>query len=124
MSNLADIRRWYAEELRLRTPVVRNMAVGEAFAAVPRGCFFGPGPWSIVPFNRPDQPFTTPDDAPHWLYHDVIVAIDPARSLNNGQPSFWAHNLEHLHLGRGERVLQVGAGTGYYSAVLAEIVGP
>ena len=39
-------------------------------------------------------------------------------------PSFWAHNLDHLDLQRGERVLQVGAGTGYYSALLAEIVGP
>ena len=38
-------------------------------------------------------------------------------------PSFWAHNLDHLDLRRGERVLQVGAGTGYYSAILAEIVG-
>ena len=44
--------------------------------------------------------------------------------LNNGQPSFWAHNFDHLDLQRGERVLQVGAGTGYYSAILAEIVGP
>ena len=39
-------------------------------------------------------------------------------------PSFWAHNLDHLDLQRGERVLQIGAGTGYYTAVLAEIVGP
>ena len=30
-------------------------------------------------------------------------------------PSFWAHNLDHLDLRRGERVLQVGAGTGYYT---------
>ena len=39
-------------------------------------------------------------------------------------PSFWAHNLDHLDLQRGERVLQVGAGTGYYSALLAEMTGP
>ena len=121
---LQAIRRWYADDLRLRTPVLRNPSVVEAFATVPRERFLGPGPWTIVPFNRPDEPFTTPDDAPHWLYHDVLVAIDPARALNNGQPSFWAHNFEHLDLRRGERVLQIGAGTGYYSAILAEIVGP
>ena len=121
---LQTIRRWYADDLRLRTPVLRNPSVVEAFATVPRENFLGPGPWTIVPFNRPKEPFTTPDDAPHWLYHDILVAIDPARGLNNGQPSFWAHNFEHLDLQRGERVLQIGAGTGYYSAILAEIVGP
>src|ERR1700736_6386010 len=124
MDDLVEIRRWYARDLRLRTPVTRNMSVVDAFATVPREKFLGPGPWSILPFSRPDQPFTTPDDAPHWLYHDVLVAIDPARSLNNGMPSFWAHNLDQLDLQRGERVLQVGAGTGYYSAILAEMVGP
>jgi protein-L-isoaspartate(D-aspartate) O-methyltransferase len=38
-------------------------------------------------------------------------------------PSFWAHNFDHLDLARGARVLQVGAGTGYYAALLAEMVG-
>jgi protein-L-isoaspartate(D-aspartate) O-methyltransferase len=124
MDDTAIIRGWYAQDLRLRTPVTRNMSIVEAFAAVPRERFLGPGPWQIVPFSQPDQPLTTPDDAPHWLYHDVLVAIDPARSLNNGMPSFWAHILDQLDLQRGERVLQVGAGTGYYSAILAEMVGP
>lgn len=120
---LQTIRRWYADDLRLRTPVVRNPSVIEAFATVARERFLGPGPWTVVPFHRPKEPFTTPDDAPHWLYHDILVAIDPTRDLNNGQPSFWAHNFDHLDLRPGERVLQIGAGTGYYSAILAEIVG-
>ena len=119
----AAIRRWYAEDLGLRAPVRRNKEVVEAFAAVPRECFLGPGPWVIRPDTRPDETFTTPDTEPHWLYHDVLVAIDPERKLNNGMPSFWAHNFDHLDLRRGERVLQVGAGTGYYSAILAELVG-
>jgi protein-L-isoaspartate(D-aspartate) O-methyltransferase len=124
MQDTATIRGWYAEDLRLRSPVLRNLSVVEAFAAVPREKFLGPGPWQILPDVRPDQPFVTPDGAPHWLYHDVLVAIDPARGLNNGMPSFWAHNLDRLDLQRGERVLQVGAGTGYYSAILAEMAGP
>ncbi|HEX2889906.1 protein-L-isoaspartate O-methyltransferase family protein [Vineibacter terrae] len=117
------LRQWFAEGLRLATPIRRNLAIVDAFAAVPRERFLGPGPWQIMSDKHPDDPFTTPDDQPHWLYHDVLVAIDPARRLNNGMPSFWAHNLDHLDLRRGERVLQVGAGTGYYSAVLAQIVG-
>jgi protein-L-isoaspartate(D-aspartate) O-methyltransferase len=124
MDDVATIRAWYAEDLRLRTPVLRNPSVVEAYAAVPRERFLGPGPWRILSDNRTDVPFETPDAAPHWVYHDVLVAIDPARALNNGMPSFWAHNFDHLDLRRGERVLQVGAGTGYYSALLAEMVGP
>ncbi|MBV9834606.1 MAG: methyltransferase domain-containing protein [Alphaproteobacteria bacterium] len=119
----ATIRHWYAEDMRLRAPVRRNMNIVDAYAAVPRERFMGPGPWTIRPDTRPDDTFVTPDAEPHWLYHDVLVAIDLERKLNNGMPSFWAHNLDHLDLRRGERVLQVGAGTGYYSAILAEIVG-
>jgi protein-L-isoaspartate(D-aspartate) O-methyltransferase len=118
-------RRWYAEGLQLQAPVRHNMAIVEAFAAVPRERFFDPGPWRILADRRIDQDYMlTPDDDPRWIYHDVLVAIDPARVLNNGLPSFWASNFDHLHLKRGQRILQVGAGTGYYTAILAEIAGP
>jgi protein-L-isoaspartate(D-aspartate) O-methyltransferase len=122
-------RRWYAEDLRLQAPVQHNMAIVDAFAAVPRERFFGPGPWQILT-DRPravqlrKDYIVTSDDDPRWLCHDVLVAIDPTRRLNNGLPSFWAYNLDQLHLTRGQRVLQVGAGTGYYTAILAEIAGP
>jgi protein-L-isoaspartate(D-aspartate) O-methyltransferase len=124
MDDLAMLRRWFAEDLRLRAPITRNLSVVEAFAAVPREHLLaGPGPWRILPEVRTDLPFTTPDAAPHWLYHDVLVTIDPERQLNNGMPSLWARHFDQLDLRPCERVLQVGAGTGYYSAVLAEIVG-
>jgi protein-L-isoaspartate(D-aspartate) O-methyltransferase len=118
---LAAARRWYAEDLQCKVPVLRNLQLIDAFAAVPRERFVGPGPWRILP--RPAESYFTPDDDPRWLYHDVLVTIDASRNLNNGLPSFWARNLEHLDVALGERVLQVGAGTGYYSAVLAEMVG-
>jgi len=121
---LVAARRWYAEDLRLRAPVLRNLEIEAAFAAVPRERFLGPGPWRILPDTLWRQPFVTPDDRSHWLYHDVLVTIDEARGLNNGSPSLWARNFDHLDLRRGERVMQVGAGTGYYAAVLAEMVGP
>ena len=31
--------------------------------------------------------------------------------------------MDTLNIKQGERVLQVGAGTGYYTAILAELVG-
>ncbi|MDU6491731.1 protein-L-isoaspartate O-methyltransferase family protein [Bradyrhizobium sp.] len=123
MDQIAKARRWYAEDLRCKTPILRNPHIVEAFGAVPREPFVGPGPWWIIPYPY-REPFITPDDDPRWLYHDVLVSIDPSRKLNNGMPSVWARNFEHLDIARGERVLQIGAGSGYYSAVLAEIVGP
>jgi protein-L-isoaspartate(D-aspartate) O-methyltransferase len=122
MDEISAARRWYAEDLRCKTPVLRNPHVIDAFATVPREPFVGPGPWRIIPYPY-QEPFLTPDSDPRWLYHDVLVAIDPGRNLNNGMPSFWARNFEQLDIARGERVLQIGAGTGYYAAVLAEIVG-
>lgn len=118
--DLARLRRWFAEDLRLRTGL-GDAAVVDAFAAVPRERFLGTGPWLVMP--SPDRPFTTPDDDPRWLYHDVLVSIDAARGINNGLPSLWAHAFDRLALRPGERVMQIGAGTGYYAAVLAEIVG-
>ncbi|WP_315785420.1 protein-L-isoaspartate O-methyltransferase family protein [Bradyrhizobium sp. SZCCHNPS1003] len=123
MDQIAKARRWYAEDLRCKTPILRNPHIVEAFGAVPREAFVGKGPWWIIPHPY-REPFITPDDDPRWLYHDVLVSIDPRRKLNNGMPSFWARNFEYLDITRGERVLQIGAGSGYYSAVLAEIVGP
>ncbi len=117
-------RSWYAEDLRLRAQVQRNMAIVDAFATVPRERFLGPGPWRILSDRNPrDSYVETPDDDPRWIYHDVLVAIDPERRLNNGMPSFWAYNFDHLDLRQDQRVMQVGAGTGYYAAILAEIVG-
>jgi protein-L-isoaspartate(D-aspartate) O-methyltransferase len=124
MTDEAAQRRWYAEDLRLRAPVRHHPAIIEAFAAVPRERFLGPPPWRLISDRRPDQSFVTPDGDPGWIYHDVLVIIDEARRLNNGAPSLWAASFDQLDLRRGQRILQVGAGTGYYAAVLAEIVGP
>ena len=58
------------------------------------------------------------------LYDDVLVAIDPSRGLNNGLPSYLAFCLDALDLHEGDRVLHVGCGVGYYTAIIAEVVGP
>ena len=31
-----------------------------------------------------------------WLYYDVLVTIDKTRNLNNGLPSLWARNFDHI----------------------------
>lgn len=125
MDSSPDVaRRWFAEDLRIAAPVVLTEAVVEAFARVPREQFCGEGPWRIYPRRLKAEPVVTAHSRPTALYHDVLVVIDEARGLNNGQPSLWAYVFDQLRLTPGQRVLQVGAGTGYYSAILAEIVGP
>jgi protein-L-isoaspartate(D-aspartate) O-methyltransferase len=118
---LAAARRRYAEELRY-VAHVRSEAVVDAFAAVPRERFLGPGPWQILDLRAGDY-WPTPDADPAHLYHNVLVAIDAARGLNNGEPSLWAYLLDVLAPRAGERARHIGAGTGYYSAILAELVG-
>jgi protein-L-isoaspartate(D-aspartate) O-methyltransferase len=115
-------RQSYAEELRF-TARVGSRAVTDAFAAVPRERFLGPGPWRILSPMAMAEYWTTEDADPRHLYHDVLIAIDEERRLNNGQPSLWARMYDQLELSRGNNVVHIGAGTGYYSAILAEIVG-
>ena len=61
---------------------------------------------------------------PERLYEDVLVGIDARRGINNGQPSLHAQAIDALGLKEGETVLQIGAGAGYYTAILATWLGP
>jgi len=118
---LAALRRAYAEELRALANLTYAPVV-EAFAAVPREAFLGPGPWKTYGANLVAG--VTPDaDAAH-IYRNVLVALDEAKRLNNGEPRFWAYLFNALRPASGERVIHVGAGTGYYTALLAHMVGP
>jgi protein-L-isoaspartate(D-aspartate) O-methyltransferase len=119
--SLEEARRHFAEELRVVSHIGSDRIV-EAFAAVPRERFAGPGPWRLL--HDGDGYWSTPDANPHWLYHNVLVALDETRRLNIGGPSLWAFHFDRIGVREGDRVLQLGAGSGYYSAILAELTGP
>jgi protein-L-isoaspartate(D-aspartate) O-methyltransferase len=116
-------RRAYADELRF-TAHVRSPALIAAFARVPREHFLGAGPWRILSPMAFGEYWTTSDADPRAVYHDVLIALDETRGLNNGQPSLWAFLLDQFDIAAGECVLHLGCGTGYYTAILAELVGP
>ena len=116
-------RRAYAEELRFTTRM-RSPALLAAFATVPRERFVGPGPWRVKSPWGLNEYWTTDDVDPRHLYHDVLVALDAAQGVNNGQPSLWAFLFDRLGLVANEHVLHLGCGTGYYTAIMAELVGP
>lgn len=122
--DLETRRQLYAEELRA-VANLRSSALVQAFAIVRRESFLGPGPWQIVVPAAPGEiAYRTTDDAdPRHLYHNVLVGIDPARRLNNGQPSSLALWLDALELREGDHTVHIGCGVGYYTAIMAEIVG-
>lgn len=119
--SLPQARRWFAEELRATGHLVDERVI-DAFATVPRERFAGPGPWRILHFA--DGYWTTPDADPRRLYHNVLIALDAERRLNIGEPLLWARHFDRVGVKDGERVLQIGTGSGYYTAILAELVGP
>ena len=119
-SAIEAARQSYAEELRSLAHM-SSQALFAAFAKVPRERFVGPGPWRIL--GR-DGDWTTENEDPRHVYHNVLIALDEAKGVNNGQPSLWALFLDQLGVRAGDHLLHLGCGTGYYTAILAEVVGP
>jgi protein-L-isoaspartate(D-aspartate) O-methyltransferase len=125
MMDLNLRRRFFAEELEAVGKLESSTLV-DAFAAVPREQFLRPGPWTVmadVDFTGLSRTRSTPDADPARVYHNISVAIDPARHLFNGQPGTLAVWIDALGLEAGGRVLHVGCGLGYYTAVMAQCVG-
>jgi protein-L-isoaspartate(D-aspartate) O-methyltransferase len=57
------------------------------------------------------------------VYQDIGIGI--ATGIPSGLPSLHARLLDAIGLAHGRRVMQVGAGTGYFTAILAELrLGP
>jgi protein-L-isoaspartate(D-aspartate) O-methyltransferase len=119
-SRSETLRKTYAARI-MRLASVSDPRLESAFAAVPREDYAGPPPWRVsgglFGLSGGERDVAA-------LYDDVLVAIDAGRGINNGQPSLHARSLATLAVKEGETVVQIGAGTGYYTAILAELVGP
>ncbi|MGI8800243.1 MAG: methyltransferase, FxLD system [Pseudonocardia sp.] len=87
---------------------IRSDAVASAFRAVPRHLF--------LPGLRIDVAYADEAVATKW---ENGVAVSSA-----SQPSMMAIMLEQLDVRPGQRVLEIGAGTGYNAALLSHLVGP
>ncbi|MCK1362320.1 methyltransferase domain-containing protein [Bradyrhizobium sp. 199] len=122
MSDLAAARARYVALIARREGITSPRLL-EALAAVPREAFLGKGPWRIKSEAARSYRLTPSDDPIH-LYDNVLVAIDARRRLDTGLPSLWAHFIDLLDIGERDRVVQVGCGLGYFSAVLSKMVGP
>ena len=81
---------------------IRSSAVMNAFKAVDRESFL-------------------PEDQRLMAYHDTPLPILANQTIS--APSMIAIMLEVAQLGHGMKVLEIGAGSGYNAALIAEIVG-
>lgn len=116
---LAIVRRAYAKQI-MAEAAAADRRVEAAFATVPRERYLGPGPWPIL---RRGRYVPAPSRNPDYLYADVLVGIIPERHLNNGQPSFLASLIAAAAPRAGQQAVHIGAGVGYCTAVLAQLVG-
>ena len=92
----------------LASAAVQNPAVAAAFRAVPRHVFL---PGVAVELAYSDEAVPT-----KW-------APDGRPVSSSSQPAIMAIMLEQLGVAPGQRVLEIGAGTGYNAALLSYLVG-
>jgi protein-L-isoaspartate(D-aspartate) O-methyltransferase len=85
---------------QLRAQGIRDLAVLRAFAATPRHLF-------------------VPEAVRHRAYEDSALPIGTGQTIS--QPFTQARYLEALGLKGGERVLEIGTGSGYQTALLAAL---
>ncbi|MEX2156096.1 MAG: protein-L-isoaspartate(D-aspartate) O-methyltransferase [Gemmatimonadales bacterium] len=85
---------------QLRTQGIRDLAVLRAFAGTPRHLF-------------------VPEAVRHRAYEDAALPIGTGQTIS--QPFTQARYLEALGLKGKERVLEIGTGSGYQTALLAAL---
>jgi len=107
MNDTADTARDALIDKLAREGRIRSPHVEAAFRAVPRHLFV------------PDAPL----DQAYSDTHIVTKTVDGRDVSSSSQPTMMAIMLEQLDLRPGQRVLEIGAGTGYNAALMAHIVG-
>ena len=78
-------------------------------------------------FRRVPRHLFLPDLAFEEAYRDEAIPtkMEAGRAISSSsQPAIMAIMLEQLNVSPGQRVLEIGAGTGYNSALLGWLVGP
>lgn len=91
------------------------------FESVPREAFLGPGPWKVRVNERYVE---TPSADPVFVYQNVLVALDAAKGINNGEPFLHARWIGAVAPESGETIIHIGAGAGYYTALLSMLALP
>lgn len=120
-SEMTTLLRQYAEEIRVASGFESDDLFA-AFSSIPRHEFLGSGPWRLMSDGL--DGLVVPKGQISWLYHNSAVELNRAKRLNNGVPGWWANLLEAARVRQGDRILHIGCGTGYYTAIMATLSGP
>ena len=109
---------------------ITSPAVESAFRRVPRHrlveTFWRLNPDQTPPVQVDHDPLNPKPPDLDVIYSDQVLctrAVDVGFTSSSSMPPLMAWMLELLDLQPGHRVLEIGAGTGYNAALVAEIVG-
>lgn len=119
-ASLEEIRSFYAK-LMVAASRSHDPRLERIFELVPREAFLPPGPWKIM---VGETYFETPSRDPAYLYQNTLVALDAEKAINNGEPFLHAAWIGVASPQPSETVTHIGAGTGYYTAILSMLVLP
>jgi len=78
-------------------------------------------PQIIDAFRVVDRKYFVPDSFTEHIYVDAPLPIGNNQTIS--QPSTVAFMLEQLKAGEGDKVLDIGSGSGWTTALLCQIVG-
>ena len=79
-------------------------------------------PEVIAAFESIDRAFFLPEDLQEQAYLDIALPTSQGQTIS--APSVVALMSEALQPKRGQKLLEVGTGSGYQSALLAHAIGP
>lgn len=119
-SSLQNLKFFHARMMAVASNSLDHR-LASVFQSVSRELFLGPGPWTMVINGRHCQ---TPSDDPSFVYQNVLIALDKAKGINNGEPFLHASWIGLCAPKQGETVVHIGAGVGYYTAILSKLVAP
>jgi protein-L-isoaspartate(D-aspartate) O-methyltransferase len=119
-AGLEEIRGFFAKMMAVASGST-DPRFERAFELVRREAFVGPGPWHINIYQRAVE---TPSADPIFLYQNVLVRLDAAKGINNGEPFLHAAWMGAVEPKDGDVISHIGAGTGYYSAMLSVLALP
>lgn len=107
-SEIQKYQQALVEQLK-KANIFKTSRVEEAFLNVPRHFFL------------PDEPLDK-------VYSDVAIVVKRGEegqwTSSSSQPAIMAIMLEQLALKPGQRVLEIGTGSGFNAALISSIVGP
>jgi protein-L-isoaspartate(D-aspartate) O-methyltransferase len=119
-ASLDEIRSFFATMMAVASGST-DPRLERTFELVRREAFVGPGPWHINIYQRTVE---TPSADPVFLYQNVLVRLDAAKGINNGEPFLHAAWIGAVEPKAGDVICHIGAGTGYYSAMLSVLALP